>query len=145
MSGGILPTFVTPGDVRDLKTRIDPFVRAMDRDVQNCKAASEDFKSGWAAFSGAWRSYFDQEDSWLHTAAQMNQGEAYEQDLAHWQASLRGQRCQATAPTIEPSSNSPSLTSLPSLGRGELGSTLRTVAIAGAVIAVGLGIREVMK
>ena len=50
------------------------------------------------AFSKAWRSYFDEEDSWLHTAAQMDQGEAYEQDLAHWHDWIGQFKCAESAP-----------------------------------------------
>lgn len=140
MSKGLLPRFVTPADVRDLKVRMDPFVRAMDVDVAGCSTLADTGKASWKAFSDAWRTYFDQEDSWLHTAAQMDQGEAYEEDLAHWQAWLKALRCGTSAPTIQPSSDPPG-----GNGGRELGSTLRAVAIAGAVIAVALGIREVTK
>ena len=34
--GRILPKFVTPYDVRDLKNRVDPFVRAVDQGAAEC-------------------------------------------------------------------------------------------------------------
>jgi hypothetical protein len=137
--GRILPKFVTPSDVRDLKNRVDPFVRALDQGVTDCKGLPDGVRAGWQAFSKAWRSYFDEEDSWWHTAAQMDQGEAYEQDLAKWQTMIAGYKCATDAPPVTPDDE----------GGGADASrwqgTIKTVAIAGALVAVVLGIRTVMK
>ena len=43
--------FVTPGDVRDLKNRIDPFVVALDSTVAACKGLPEGVATSWGAFS----------------------------------------------------------------------------------------------
>jgi hypothetical protein len=138
--GGILPRFVTPSDVRALKTRVDPFVRAMDRSVAECAALAAETRAGWEAFSLAWRAYVDEEDSWLHTAAQMDQGEAYEQDLAHWQDVLGHSKCGTSTPRITPT-NPPSTPD----DTARMHGTIKTVAIAGAVVAVALGLRAVLK
>jgi hypothetical protein len=138
--GGVLPRFVTPSDVRALKTRVDPFVRAMDQAVAACATVPQATREGWGAFSAAWRTYFAEDDSWLHTAAQMDQGEAYEQDLAHWQDLLAQSKCGTATPRVSPTS--PGLTSNDST---RLQGTIKTVAIAGAVVAVALGLRAVLK
>jgi hypothetical protein len=137
---GFLPRFVTPSDVRALKTRVDPFVRAIDRSVADCASLAAETRTGWEAFSRAWRAYFDEEDSWLHTAAQMDQGEAYEQDLAHWQDLLAHSKCGTSTPRITPTN--PRSTPDDS---ARMHGTIKTVAIAGAVVAVALGLRAVLK
>ncbi len=137
---GILPRFVTPSDVRALKTRVDPFVRALDGSVASCGTLPPQTRAGWEGFSSAWRSYVVEDDSWLHTAAQMDQGEAYEQDLAHWQDLLAQSKCGTSTPRITPTN--------PSSGpedSSRMHGTIKTVAIAGAVVAVALGLRAVMK
>ena len=136
--GRILPKFVTPADVRDLKVRVDAFVRATDKAVTDCPKLPEGQRSGWNAFSKAWRSYFDEDDSWWHSAAQMDQGEAYEADLARWQDLIAHSQCAETPPSVSPSSGG-----APNEDRWQ--ATVRTVAIAGAVIAVALGVRAVLK
>ena len=137
--GRILPKFVTPSDVRDLKVRVDAFVRATDQSVSTCAKLPEGVRAGWKQFSNAWRTYFDEEDSWWHTAAQMDQGEAYERDLGAWQTTLAQYRCTDAPPVITPSNG------------GESGNsdrwqgTVKTVAIAGAIVAVVLGVRAVVR
>jgi hypothetical protein len=138
--GGILPRFVTPSDVRALKTRVDPFVRALDASVAACATLPAETRKGWEGFSKAWRSFVDEDDSWLHTAAQMDQGEAYEADLGHWQDLLAQSKCGTSTPRVTPTNptSSPEDTS-------RMHGTIKTVAIAGAVVAVALGLRAVLK
>jgi hypothetical protein len=136
--GRILPKFVTPADVHDLKVRVDAFVRATDKAVADCAKLPDGVRAGWEEFSKAWRAFFDEEDSWWHTAAQMDQGEAYETDLARWQDMVAQYRC-AEAPRVTPSSGTDDASDTRFQG------TLKTVAIAGAVIAVALGVRAVVK
>ena len=137
--GRVLPKFVIPADVRDLKNRVDPFVRAMDQTVADCKGLTDAVRTGWQGFSQAWRTYFDEEDSWFHTAAQMDQGEAYERDLARWQDWIGQFKCVTSTPPITPST-----TGDPADSKNWSG-TVKTVVIAGAVIAVALGLRAVVK
>lgn len=140
--GGMLPKFVMPSDVRSLKTRIDPFVVSLDQSVADCKSLPDSVRASWQAFSKAWRSFFDEDDSWLHTAAQMDQGEAYEQDVARWQTMIAGYKCAPDAPPLTPTD--------PGGSGDDAGSrrwqgTIKTVAIAGAIVAVVIGVRTVMK
>ncbi len=138
-TGSSFLRFVTPSDVRDLKNRIDPYVRALDASVAACQGLPQSVADGWTAFSKAWRSYYDEEDSWWHTAAQMDQGEAYESDVQRWQQMLAGYKCAPDAPPITPEDGG---------GDGNAdrwSGTIKTVAIAGAVIAVALGLRAVLR
>jgi hypothetical protein len=130
--------FVTPSDVRDLKNRLDPFVRSLDQSVTDCKALPPGVADGWIGFSKAWRTYFDEDDSWWHTAAQMDQGEAYESDVQRWQAMIAGYKCAVDAPLPTPTADGGG-------GSDRWSGTIKTVAIAGAVIAVALGLRAVIK
>lgn len=127
--------FVTPSDVRELKRRLDPTVRGLDATVDSCGKLDEGTRGAWKNFSSSWRKYFDEEDSWLHTAAQMDAGEAYEQDIHGWQVLIASRSCSLTSPVIQP----------PGAATAETLSTVKTVAIAGAVIAVIVGIKSVMK
>jgi|GEM_PF-1653920 hypothetical protein len=139
-TAGVLPRFVTPQDVRDLKNRTDPFVRALDAAVAACgQALPGDVRIGWTAFSKAWRSYYDEADSWWHTAAQMDQGEKYEEDLAHWQERLASLQC-GHVPGVTPLDVGGDDKS-PSKWQG----TIKVAAVAGAVIAAAIAIHSVTK
>jgi hypothetical protein len=132
--------FVTPGDVRDLKNRIDPFVGALDATVAACKGLPGGVATSWAAFSKRWRDFFNEDESWFHTAAQMDQAEAYECDLLHWQQMIQqANKCAPDAPTITPED------AAGAAGGPQWAGTIKVVAIAGAVVAVALGLRAVMK
>ena len=131
---GFLPKFVLPSDVRALKNRLDPTMRSLDMTVAQCTTVEAATGSAWADFSRAWRAYFNEDDSWLHTAAQMDAGEAYERQIADWQT-LLARPCTLHTPQITPSTTPPDAHQ----------DTIRTVAIAGAVIAVVVGIRSVMR
>jgi hypothetical protein len=140
--GGILPKFVTPSDVRALKNRVDPFVIALEQSVSNCTTLPDGVRTGWQAFSRAWRSYVEEDDSWLHTAAQMDQGEAYEQDISRWQGMIATYKCAPDAPPLTPTDQGGTSDDA---GSRRMQGTIKTVAIAGAIVAVVIGVRTVMK
>jgi len=140
--GRILPKFVTPSDVRDLKGRLDPFVRALDQSVADCRGLPDGVRNGSLAFSKAWRAYFDGEESWLHTAAQMDQGEAYEKDITRWQDMIATYKCAPDAPPPAPSDGG---SDMDDPGSRRWKGTIKTVAVAGAIVAVVIGVRAVMK
>ena len=133
--------FVTPTDVRDLKNRIDPFVVALDANVRDCKTLAPDTAQGWDKFSKAWRAFFAEDESWSHTAAEMDQAEAYECDVSHWQTMLAAQKCAPDAPPITPTNND----ATGGASGAALAQTIKVVAIAAAVVAGALAIREVAK
>ncbi|MGH7284872.1 MAG: hypothetical protein ACRELY_25380, partial [Polyangiaceae bacterium] len=95
--GRILPRFVTPTDVRDLKNRLNAFVVGEDAAVDACDAIPAGPRAGWKTFVASWQSYFAEDDSWLRAGAQMDEGEAYEEDLRKWQASLATYKCAGVA------------------------------------------------
>lgn len=141
--GRILPRFVTPTDVRDLKTRLDAFVRAEDAAVDACATIPSGPRMGWKAFAASWQSYFAEDDSWLRAGAQMDEGEAYEADLAKWQSMIATYKCAQAAPPVTPldppigdGSDAP-----PSPWQG----TIKMVAAAGIAIAIALGVRAVAR
>jgi len=134
---GFLPKFVTPSDVRDLKNRVDPSVRALDATVAKCAGLDLATQNAWSDFSKAWRSYVDEDDSWFHTAAQYDTGESYERTIADWQRIVSAS-CALPGPRIEPPPS-------PSVVSSEAQGTIRTVAIAGVVIAALVAVRSVIR
>jgi hypothetical protein len=132
-----LPRFVTPSDVRDLKNRLDPFVRALDATALKCPSLDPAVQSAWSDFARSWRGYFDEEDSWLHSAAQYDTGESYERSVAEWQRII-GAACPVPGPKVEPPP-------APSVVSAELQGTIRTVAIAGGIIAAAIALRSLIR
>lgn len=142
--GRVLPRFVTPSDVRDLKNRVNAFVLAEDAAVDACAAIPAGPRAGWKAFVASWKSYFSEEDAWLSAGAQMDEGEAYEEDLGKWQAMIAGNKCTPNAPPST-SLDPPLFGGDDKTKGGDWQSTAKTVAIAGAVIAVAIGMRAVLR
>ncbi|MEO8875138.1 MAG: hypothetical protein ABI461_06080 [Polyangiaceae bacterium] len=141
--GRILPRFVTPTDVRDLKTRVDAFVHAEDASVDACPSIPAGPRMGWKAFAASWQSYFAEDDSWLRAGAQMDEGEAYEEDFARWQALVGTYKCVPATPRITPLD--PPLGGGPNTAPGEWQGTIKMVAAAGIAIAIALGVRAVAR
>lgn len=141
--GRILPRFVTPTDVHDLKTRLDAFVRAEDASVDACPAIPNGPRMGWKAFAASWQSYFAEDDSWLRAGAQMDEGEAYEEDLARWQSLIATYKCVQAAPPVTPLD--PPLGGGPDSPPSQWQGTIKMVAAAGIAIAVALGVRAVAR
>ena len=133
--------FITPDDVRDYRTRLDATISAMDAKVGTCAGLDAGIRDGWAKFAAAWREFLKEEPSWLHTLAQYETTEAYEHDVAHWQDMIAKTDCALPTPRVVPGSNDGP--SPPSSDAWQ--GTVRTVAIAGAVIAVALGIKAVLR
>jgi hypothetical protein len=135
-----LPYFVSPDDVRDKKRRIDAMVQGLDAAIAACVAIGAIDRQRWALFLAGWAAFRDGEDSWLHTATQNEQADAYETDSRGWAEWFARQACAATssAPSISSWGERPDADAQ---GTHETKSTLKTMAIAGAVIAVALGLR----
>jgi len=142
IGGTILPTYVTNTDVRALKNRLNPFVVALSNDVAACAGIPDATRSAYQSWAAAWTTYYQTEEATIGpfdwgAAAAMDQGETYEKDLQSWQQKIAsgGWNCAPTAP-------------LPS-GTGAADdsthTTIRVVAAAAIVIALVVGVREVMK
>jgi uncharacterized protein with NAD-binding domain and iron-sulfur cluster len=135
-----LPYFVTPDDVRDKKARIDALLRGLDVAIVACPTIPDVDRQRWALFLAGWATFRDEPGSWFHTATQDEQASAYELDAKGWAEWFARQACAgtSTAPSISTWGERPDDTSP---GMRETKSTIKTVAIAGAVIAVALGLR----
>lgn len=131
-----LPVFRTPNDVRAYKRSLDPLMTGMNASVEACTKLDEATRNAWGDFYKAWRGFYAEEESWWHTVAQWLQTEKYEARLSDWQT-LLGARCGGgmSIPTVEP----------PGKGDSDFNRTLRTVAVAGAVVAVVIGVRAVIR
>jgi hypothetical protein len=126
--------FVTPSDVRALKTRLDPFVVALDSAVVQCPKMDPATRDAWTAFRQSWRDYVAAEDHFLSAGAEFNAGCEYQTTIAGWQRTIGSLACGVPGPSLpEPR---------PSGGDSATTSTVRTVAIAAGVIAVALTLRS---
>lgn len=138
--GRILPRFVTPTDVRDLKNRLNAFVLGEDAAVDDCVAIPTGPRAGWKSFVASWQSYFAEDDSWLRAGAQMDEGEAYEADLAQWQSTIATYKCAGAAPpvsSLDPPFGGNDPREPPSAWPG----AVKTVAIAGIAVALAMSLR----
>ncbi len=133
---GILPKIVLPDDVRAYRGRIDAFARAIDRSVAQCSALDPFARRSWAEFYARWQEFCATEVSWLHTAAQYEETERYEEHLLRWQAYLAPMCRSAGPPMTRPGG---------AISASSTEGTIKTVAIAGAVIATALAIRAVTR
>jgi len=129
--------FVTPSDVRALKTRLDPYVLALDAAVARCPKVDSATRDAWAAFSKSWRSYVDAEDHFLTAGAEFNAGCEYQTAIAGWQQTIGTIACGVPGPALP--------TPKPSGSDSATTSTVRTVAIAAGVVAVALTIRSLAR
>lgn len=143
--GRILPRFVTPTDVRDLKIRLNAFVQSEDGAVDACDAIPAGPRAGWKAFVASWQSYFVEEDSWLRAGAQMDEGEAYQEDLAKWQSMLSTYKCAGAAPAV--TSLDPPLGGDDGAGgsKSQWPGAVKTAAIAGIALALAMSLRAVSR
>ncbi len=99
--GGILPDVVWPSDVRALKLRLDPSMRATDAAVATCTALEPGEKQAWQVFYLAWRVWFETPEPLLLGASpQWDNTKRIEAQLADWQAQLR-QKCPIPGPIVE--------------------------------------------
>jgi hypothetical protein len=129
--------FVTPSDVRALKTRLDPFVTALDSAITQCPQVDAATRDAWTAFVRSWRAYAASDDHFLTAGAEFNTGCEYQQAIAGWQKTIGGLACGVPGPSLpEPR---------PSGGDTATTSTVRTVAIAAGVVAVALTLRSLSR
>ncbi len=133
---GLLPTVVTPDDVRASKARLDAFARAFDRSVTACPRLAPSIHQSWSDFYRGWRRFADADPSWFHAAAEFDAAQQYEEHLIAWQAQL-GPLCPIAGPSL---TRPPGASST-----GTVETTIKTVAIAAAVVAVALAVREITR
>jgi hypothetical protein len=123
--------------VRALKTRLGPFVAALDASVARCAKIEAATRDAWKAFVASWRAYESQEEHFLTAGAEFNAGCDYEASIARWQTLIGGFACSVPGPTLpEPA---------PRGADTSTASTVRTVAIAAGVVAVALAARSLAR
>jgi hypothetical protein len=131
----LLPTVVMPDDVRAAKARLDPFARAVDRSVAVCPQLHPYVRRSWADFYRSWRQFADADASWFHAAAEYDAAKQYEEHLVAWQTQLASV-CPIAGPPLTRPPGSSSTNSL---------NDMKTIAIAGAVVAVALAVRGITR
>lgn len=129
--------FVTPSDVRALKTRLDPYVVALDAAVGQCPKLDQATRDSWGAFAKSWRAYFGSEEHFLTAGAQFSAGCEYQSSISGWQRAIGAFACGVPGPSLPD----------PKAGGADTAttSTVRTVAIAAGVIAVALTLRSLTR
>ncbi len=129
--------FVTPSDVRSLKTRLDPFVGALDASIGTCASVDAPTRNAWAAFLQSWRAYVASEDHFLTAGSEFNAGCEYETTIAGWQRTVGGMACGVPGPSLPD----------PALRGGDTATTntVRTVAVAAGIVAVALTLRSLAR
>jgi hypothetical protein len=133
--GALLPRAVYPSDVGRLKDAIDPSMRATDVAVKNCPGVTPAERAAWDAFFAAWVKYRDEPLPWLFGAANLyDLGEAFQAQLAQWQAQLKG-RCTVPGPAVvDPHAED----------EGQA-SVIKWAAGAVIVVAIAWGVRSVVR
>lgn len=89
---------VTPDTIRQLQADVRADYTALDAAVQRQNAASTPGDQAWSATLEQWAAtqdrvaaYLKQEPSWLSTAAQADEGDAIQKELAAWHDRLNAQ------------------------------------------------------
>lgn len=125
--------FVTPSDVQARKDQVNAEVEATDVDVVNCKTLDGGTISAWNLFLVAWREFYADEPGFFSAGAQGRQVADYVDQLAQWQTRLKAAGCSLTAAP------------LPAQPQDDVAGTIKTVAIAAAVVAGAVAAYEVVK
>lgn len=130
--GGLLPRFVTPGAVRELKARLSPAFASTNADVQACTSLAPNQRAAWAAFFAAWAAYRDSDEGFWSVTTDYDTGEVFEQSLSRWQSQLDGQ-CKLSAPRIVTAADATDL------------SPVKWAAVAVIAVALVWGVHTVAK
>jgi len=94
-AGGLLPTFVTPDDVRAKQVDVSADLTNLMAAAGRGAAANKfnDTMPEWGAWQGVKtraQSFVDETPSWFHTKAQMDRGESLQRELATWHETFKG-------------------------------------------------------
>jgi len=133
--GDLLPKFVYPSDVEELKRQIDPSVIATDAAVTACTNLDPATRAAWQGFRAAWGLFRAQKTPLLFGSANLyDEGVVFQAQLAQWQAQLR-EKCAIPGPAVvDPHAND-----------AEQASLLKWAAAAVITVAVVWGVRSVVK
>jgi hypothetical protein len=130
--------FIWPQTVTDAKTRIAAEMQATKRDVDGCAALSAAEKAAFQDFYISWRQFFCRDQAGQCTApdvsiwglgSQMDEAEAFEGQLASWQAQI-GAKCALSAPPAKPPAGPTDWSSLAMWGAIGVASILGLAVLA---------------
>jgi hypothetical protein len=102
--------YVSSGDVKQAKDRVDAKYQTVNRDVQACANLSAGDKSAWTDAFTAWRKLYCRNDSgtctepdasWLNSGGEMDDVERAEKSLYTWQTKLQA-TCTVSGPIEKP-------------------------------------------
>jgi hypothetical protein len=100
--GDLLPKFVYPSTVAELKRQIDPSVRTTDAAVDACTKLEPGERVAWKAWVVAWNAYLHDDNSgWLGfgSSNRYDEGIVFKGQLAEWQEQLRV-KCTVPGPVV---------------------------------------------
>lgn len=130
--------FVTPGDVKALKTRLQAYVVPLEAAVAQCPKIDPATRGAWEAFATSWRDYRATEEHFLTAGSEFTTGCEYERAITGWQQTIAGLACNVAGPPL----------ASPGGGSADDSSTkrtVRTVAVAAGVVAVAIALRGITR
>jgi hypothetical protein len=142
---GTWHVFVTPGNVTDAKNTLSAQIETLKADINNCTGMDKTRKAAFAAFYEGWRKFYCANDTGTCTApgynlfglgGQIDQADAYTQQVYDWQKELAGINCQVSSPMTVPPANQAA-----NLGLAAMGA-LQWVAIAAVALVGGYAISK---
>jgi hypothetical protein len=129
--------FVTPQDVRDYKGELNTHVTTLDADVVHCvqgdpagtklDTATLD---AWNQFVAEWRTFMADDPGFFSAGGQGRLANNYAHTIAEWEERITQAGCGLSGPRVVLPADDPVL------------GTIKTVAIAGAVVAGAFGLWE---
>jgi hypothetical protein len=125
--------FVTAGDVQARKDQVNAQIDSDDADVVNCARLDSGTVSAWNLFVSSWRAFYADEPSFWNAGGQGRQVADYVDQLEKWEAKLKAAGCTVTAAPI------------PTQSGDATSATIKTVAIAAAVVAGAFAAVEVVR
>lgn len=120
-------TFLWPSDVRDKKTELDAQWQATDVAMHACAAMPAVQFAGWAKDFASWQAFAAEDVPWFGAATKMEAAFRFQCKLRGWQDVLGATSCVLPGPKVPIPSPTSTL--------DDTMSTVKTVAIGGAVIA----------
>lgn len=119
--------FVWPSDVRDKIREIDAAFQSNDVAIKACAAMSSTLKAGWATDLATWTAFVADGVPTFGAGNKLEAALRWQCRLSEWQTLLGQTQCALAGPEVP--KPTPSTTVETAVG------TLKTVAVAGAVIA----------
>jgi hypothetical protein len=146
----ILPTYVSTQDLYDYLDRTRDQIDAVGRDVNvNSGVISNSFRNNWSDFTNRWHLFYLRERNTGHfwfIGSVMDNTDKFVEELRQQQvilnSELKAHQITPVAPGVIEDKNSPYATNVPAQKTQD---TIKTVAIAAAVIAGGILILKLIE